>query len=100
MAKSEGDLLKANEDIDPHKSRNCREVCMVGATSLPAPYKRLKIFATLRSYIFARLRRITFKLNKFTNQFLGAFSLSCTCQKLKKRWKGLFMDKIIIITSH
>ena len=70
------------------------------ARSLPPQYKRLEIFASLRSCIFARLRRITFKLNKFTNQVLGAFSLSCACQKLKKPWNGLFMDKTIIITSH
>ena len=39
--------------------------------------KRLEIFATLRSYIFARLRRITFKLDKFTN-FKALFSAVST----------------------
>ena len=39
--------------------------------------KRLEIFANLRSYIFARLRRITFKLDKFTN-FKALFSAVST----------------------
>ena len=49
-------------------SPNFTDVCMVGAghklaPPLPPPpptYKRLSIFATLQSYIFAHLTRITF----------------------------------------
>ena len=37
-------------------------------------YKRLEIFATLRSYTFARLIPVTFKLGNFTNfKFLQTF---------------------------
>ena len=51
------------------KSRNFADVCLVGGTKLaPTPsYKRLLIFTTLQSCIFAHLRHITFKLGKFTN---------------------------------
>ena len=56
-------------------SPNFTDVCMVGAGHKlasppppvpPATYKRLSIFATLQSYIFSRLRRITFSFGNVT----------------------------------
>ena len=38
-----------------------------GGTDCLSPYIASGHFRNLRSYIFARLRRITFKLGKFTN---------------------------------
>ena len=71
IAKFESDLLKTNQDIAPQGREILQTfVCWGGGggTSLcPPPYKRLKIITTLHSYIFARLRRITFKPGSFTN---------------------------------
>ena len=53
-------------------SPNFTDVGMVGAGRKlaspppPATYKRPSIFATLQSYIFARLRRITFSFGNVT----------------------------------
>ena len=54
-------------------SPNFKDVCMVGdehkialPPSPPSTYKRLSIFVTLRSYIFAHLRRITFSFGNVT----------------------------------
>ena len=57
-------------------SPNFTDVCMVGAghklapppprPSPPSTYERLSIFATLLSYIFSRLRRITFSFGNVT----------------------------------
>ena len=53
-------------------SPNFTDVCMVGAGHKLAPpfqpptYKRLSIFATLQTYIFAHLRRITFSFGNVT----------------------------------
>ena len=49
-----------------------------------------QIFAILPSYIFAHLRCMTFKLGNFTkfsgtlSSGINGFSLTCSCQKLKK----------------
>ena len=71
-----------------------------GVSSLfPLSYQRLLNFAILRSYILVSFLQITFKLGNFTNlEVLFPteaidFSLTCACQKLKKKkkktWKGL-----------
>ena len=73
ITKFESDLLKTNEDIvvERHTILEMFVWCS-GAkdTNLlhppPPPYKCLQIFAILRSYIFAHLRCMTFKLGNFT----------------------------------
>ena len=59
-------------------------------------HKHLQISTTLRSYIFAYLRRVTFKLADCTN-FKKLFQVVSTdfpfhllCKKLKKQRKGLY----------
>ena len=64
--------MKTNEDIAPR----CREILQslygggraqtCSPPSPPSTYKRLSIFGTLRSYIFAHLRRITFLFGNVT----------------------------------
>ena len=83
-------------------SGNFADVCVGwgGGTNLP-PHPTIQKsvnFATLLSYIFARLRRMTFKFGSFTNlkAFFSVVStdlplLTCPCQKLKKPSKGLFL---------
>ena len=66
IAKFGSNLLKTNEDIAPQKCE-ISQTAMVGAQTCPPPYQRLKIITTLHSYIFARLRPITFKPCSFTN---------------------------------
>ena len=41
------------------------------------PYKRLLIFATFRSYIVARLRRVTFEFGRLTS-FKALFAVVST----------------------
>ena len=79
-AKFKSDLLKTNEDIAP-QSREILQTSVWWGQKLANPpppplpqYRRLLIFAALRSYIFARLRRITFNFGKFTN-FKALFPL-------------------------
>ena len=67
-----------------------------GAQTLPQPYKHLRIFASSRSFVFVRLRRITFKLGKFTicDNFKALFPVvstdfaNCSWSKRnQKMWK-------------
>ena len=67
IAKFESDLLKINEDIAPRSREILQTLVWWRTQTCPPPYQRLQIFATLRTYIFARLRRITFKFGNFTN---------------------------------
>ena len=97
IAKFESDLLKINKDTAPQSREILQTFVSWGgwggvgrAQTCPPSYKRLQIFATLRSYIFARLRRITFKFVSFTN--IGAlssradgFSLTSKVAKTVKR---------------
>ena len=63
-------------------------------THLTPPTKRLWISATSRSYIFARLRRITFKFGNITNlrrssQWCRPIFPNWSIWKVEKPWKGL-----------
>ena len=60
IAKFEVDLLETNEDIAAQSSEILKQ--KKTPPPPPTPSKRLQIFATLRSYFSASLRRITFKL--------------------------------------
>ena len=59
--------FKTNEDIASESREILQTFLWWGAQTCSPSYKRLKIFATLRSDIFTRLRRITFKLGNVTN---------------------------------
>ena len=69
IAKFESELLKTNR-YSFSKSRNFTDVCMVGGTNLPPlppPPASCKRLQTLLNYIFARVRRFTFRFSNFTN---------------------------------
>ena len=66
-------------------------VDMIGAQTCPPPNKRLYIFATFRSYNFARLRRSTFKLGNFTN-FKALFPV---VSKDFSNWSMLKVEKTV-----
>ena len=78
FAKFQSDLLKTNEDEDIARPQS-REILQTFVwwrsgtvlvtpppPSTPITYKTQQIFATLRSYIVAYLRRNTFKFGNFT----------------------------------
>ena len=69
IAKFESELLKTNKDIASQSREILQTFVWWGEqTCLPSPpppsYKRLQ---TLLNYIFARVRRFTFRFSNFTN---------------------------------
>ena len=60
-AKYECDLLKSNEDMALQSREILQTFVWWGVQICPLPYKVQLIFITLLSYIFACLRRVTFK---------------------------------------
>ena len=79
IAKFQSDLLKINEDIVPQSREILQTFVWWRAQIKVAPHHTnvCEIFATSLSYIFARLRRITFKFGKFTN-FKALFPVMST----------------------
>ena len=65
------------------------------------PYKRLKNFMTLRSYIFVNFQQIPFKLGNFTN-LKALFPAECRIfpnlsmpkVEIKKTWKGVLYQEL------
>ena len=74
IAKFESNLLKTNEDIAPQRCEILQTFVWCGGG---APCERLKITTTLQTYIFTRLRRITFKPGNFAN-FKALFQMMST----------------------
>ena len=96
IAKFESDLLKTSEDIAPQSREILQTLARCAVQTLPQPYKHLCIFASSRSFVFVRLRRITFKRGKFTfcDNFKALFLVvstdfaNCSWSKRnQKMWK-------------
>ena len=60
----------------------------------PTPYKRLKNFSTLRSYIFISFQQLTFKFGNFIN-FKALFSVVSTDFSERVHVK-IWLEKIVL----